>query len=80
MKRKSEFSRSQNRIWQIGSVGSMIGIYFFLSTQVDVREPFVIGVYLVSSAVVVWACRRFVLDNVDENGRLKRKSHRDNND
>lgn len=63
----------QNVVWKTASIASVIGIFGFLATQTDVKDPFVIGVYFVVCAVVVWGCRRFVVDNIDENGRYKPK-------
>jgi hypothetical protein len=71
MKQKFEFSPLQNVAWVVMTVGSMLGIYGFLGTQTDVKDPFVIGVYFVVCAVVAWGSRRFIADNVDENGRYK---------
>lgn len=69
MEKKKQLSRAQNVVWQVGSITSMIGIYFFLSTQTDMRQPFMIGLYLVICAAIVWGMRRYVLDNVDDRGR-----------
>ena len=73
MKNETNLSKSQNIVFVVAGAGAVIGIYVFLSTQVDTSEPFVIGVYLVSCAVTVWALRRFVASNVDQNGHLKRR-------
>ena len=76
MDKKSELSPMQTFVWRIICVGSMIGIYIFLGTQTDIKDPFVIGVYFVFCAVIVWGSRRFVAANVDENGRYKPKGKR----
>jgi hypothetical protein len=67
------FTHMQNLVWKVISIGSVIGIFGFLATQTDVKDPFVIGVYFVVCAVIVWGARRFVADNVDEKGRYKPK-------
>jgi hypothetical protein len=74
MEKKPDFSPSQNLVWRIICVGSMIGIYIFLGTQTDVKDPFVIGVYFFTCAVVAWGSRRFVAANVDESGKYRPKS------
>jgi hypothetical protein len=73
MKKSTSFTPMQNLVWNTISIGSVIGIFGFLATQTDVKDPFVIGVYFVVCAVVVWGARRFVADNVDEKGRYKPK-------
>jgi hypothetical protein len=76
MKQKIEFSRGQNLVWGTMSIVAIVGIYAFLGTQTDVKDPFVNCVYFVVCAVVVWGARRFVADNVDESGRYKPRDKR----
>jgi hypothetical protein len=76
MQKKPEFSSGQNLAWSVMSIVAMVGIYAFLGTQTDVKDPFVIGVYFIVCAVVLWGSRRFIADNVDENGKYKPKSKR----
>ena len=76
MKNEIRLSKSQNIVFVVAGTGAVIGIYVFLSTQVDTSEPFVIGAYLVICAVTVWALRRFVASNVDQHGHLiSRRKH-----
>jgi hypothetical protein len=76
MDKKIAFSPGQNLVWRIICIVAMVGIYAFLGTQTDIKDPFVIGVYFVFCAVIVWGSRRFVAANVDENGRYKPKGKR----
>ena len=72
---KKQFSASQNRIWYVASIVSAVGNYAFLSSQVDIKEPFVIGVYLICTFCVIWATRHFVERSIDSDGRLIRRKN-----
>ena len=43
----------------VAGVIAVVGIYFFMSTQVDMSDGFAIGVYLICCVGVIWALRRF---------------------
>ena len=72
MTTEPEFTRRQTRIWQVASLVFVLGIFYFLNTQVDVREPVVIVVYIICCIVGIWALRRFVAANYGDSNRARK--------
>lgn len=72
MSAEPEFTRRQNRIWQAASMVFVVGVFYFLNTQVDVTEPVVIIVYIICCVVGIWALRRFVAANFGDSKRARK--------
>ena len=72
MTTEPEFTRRQTRIWQAASFVFVLGVFYFLSTQVDVREPVVIVVYIICCVAGIWALRRFVAANYGDSKRARK--------
>ncbi len=62
--KKKNLSHRQRIFFNVASVVGLIGIYFFMSSQTDMTDGFAIGVFAVVGIAVVWACERYVRDNV----------------
>ena len=73
MKPGIKLSTIQTLLLQAAGIGAMIGIYFALSAKVDIKEPFVVGVYLASCAATIWALRKWIASNTDERGKIVRR-------
>jgi L-asparagine transporter-like permease len=69
-----ELSPLQTLAWRVMTLVAMIGVYFVLSRENDIREPFVAGVFIAISLAIAFFSRKFVRDNSDSDGKpLKRK-------
>lgn len=64
MSTESDLTPLQRFFMTIAGVISVGGIGILLSTQVDMRDPFVAGVYLVSCLFIILALRRYVKTNI----------------
>ena len=60
---------AQNVSWGIASIIGALGSIAFLSTQVDISDPVIFGICVLISLAIIFLLRRFVLSNIDENGK-----------
>jgi hypothetical protein len=54
-----EVTTGQKILRLTASIVAVVGIYFFMDSQVDMRDGFALGVYIASSLGVVYAIHRF---------------------
>ena len=69
-----KLSPMQTIVWRVLALVAMAGVYFVLSQDHDIRQPFVAGVFVVVSVAIAFFARMYVRDNTDSKGRrLKKK-------
>ncbi len=61
---REELTLRQVRVFQLAGAIAMVGIFAFLSTQTDVRDPFVIAVFLLCCVGIILALNRYIKKNV----------------
>lgn len=64
MNTEPDLTQLQRVFMTVAGAVSVVGIGIFLSTQVDMSDPFVAGVYLVCCLLGILALRRFAKANV----------------
>ena len=60
---------AQNVSWVIASIIGALGSIAFLSTEVDISDPVIFGFCVLNALAIVFFLRRFVLSNIDKNGK-----------
>ena len=60
------FSLTQSVFLLISSLGSLIGIYFFMASQVDMTDDFAIGAYLFICLIIISLLIKYVRDNIKQ--------------
>lgn len=71
MSTEPDLTPLQRVFMTVAGLGSVVGIGIFLSTQVDMRDPFVAGVYLIFCLFGILALRKFTKENI--RGRTARE-------
>lgn len=70
---KPRLSRKQTIVWYAAAVFTLFGTFFALSTQVNVREPFIACVYIVGVIAMIYFERLWIRDNTDHEGKRLKK-------
>ena len=60
---------AQNVSWVIASIIGALGSIAFLSTEVDISDPVIFSFCVLNALAIVFFLRRFVLSNIDKNGK-----------
>ena len=73
MKLDNKMTTAQLAIWTIASIIGVLGTIGFMSTKADISDPVISLLFVLISLAIVFLLRRFVLSNINKNGKLAPK-------
>lgn len=73
---KKLFSPAQELVWRVMSIFAVVPIGFFMASRHDLRAPPANVAMIAIMVAIPYFLRRFVRDNIDENGKLIKRKNR----